>query len=163
MNTQRSNARVDEHPREPISKSSTIPQVDVISLIARPPIILKEDNPSSSLNQAAEVRCAMIQANEEQFPVRMMCRALDVRASGYHEWKGRALVRDALIMALWARKRPRGVIVHCDRGSQYCAHGYSRLLRDNGLICSMSKKGDFIAMPSSSKLRLLAAAARVKR
>lgn len=53
-----------------------------------------------------------------------------------------ALVCDALTMALWRRQRPRGVIVHSDRGSQYCAHDYQRLLRDNELICSMSKKGD---------------------
>ena len=52
------------------------------------------------------------------------------------------LTCDALRMALWRRKRPRGVIVHSDRGSQYCAHDYRRLLRDNGLIASMSKKGD---------------------
>jgi len=32
-----------------------------------------------------------------------------------------ALVCDALTMALWRRKRPEGVIVHSDRGSQYCS------------------------------------------
>jgi transposase InsO family protein len=52
------------------------------------------------------------------------------------------LVCDALQMALWRRKRPRGVIVHSDRGSQYCSDIYQRLLTKNGLICSMSKKGD---------------------
>lgn len=52
------------------------------------------------------------------------------------------LVCDALQMALWRRKRPRGVIVHSDRGSQYCSHEYQRMLFGSGLICSMSKKGD---------------------
>ena len=52
------------------------------------------------------------------------------------------LVCDALTMALWRRKRPSGVIVHSDRGSQYFSREYQRLLRDNHLICSMSKKGD---------------------
>lgn len=52
------------------------------------------------------------------------------------------LVSDALTMALWRRKMPKGVIVHSDRGSPYCAHAYQRLLRANRLICSMSKKGD---------------------
>jgi len=52
------------------------------------------------------------------------------------------LVCDALTMALWRRKRPSGVIIHSDRGSQYCSQEYQRLLRDNHLICSMSKKGD---------------------
>ena len=45
-------------------------------------------------------------------------------------------------MALWRYKRPRGVILHSDRGSQYCAHDTRRLLKAHGLIASMSKKGD---------------------
>lgn len=52
------------------------------------------------------------------------------------------LVIDALQMALWRRKMPRGVIVHSDRGSQYCSHDYQSLLAKHGLICSMSKRGD---------------------
>ncbi|WP_152976321.1 IS3 family transposase [Methyloglobulus morosus] len=53
-----------------------------------------------------------------------------------------ALVCDALIMALWNRKMPKGVIVHSDRGSQYCSAVYQKLFRKHQLICSMSKKGD---------------------
>jgi putative transposase len=52
------------------------------------------------------------------------------------------LVCDALIMALWNRKMPKGVIVHSDRGSQYCSAVYQKLSRKHQLICSMSKKGD---------------------
>lgn len=52
------------------------------------------------------------------------------------------LVIDALQMALWSRKPPKGLILHSDRGSQYCSHAYQKLLKDYGLICSMSKKGD---------------------
>lgn len=52
------------------------------------------------------------------------------------------LVIDALQMAIWRRKMPRGVIIHSDRGSQYCSHDYQQLLADNGFICSMSKRGD---------------------
>lgn len=52
------------------------------------------------------------------------------------------LVCDALIMALWNRKMPKGVIVHSDRGSQYCSAIYQKLFRKHRLICSMSKKGD---------------------
>jgi hypothetical protein len=40
------------------------------------------------------------------------------------------------------RGRPRGVIVHSDRGSQYCAKEYWALLSENGLHCSMSARGD---------------------
>jgi transposase InsO family protein len=52
------------------------------------------------------------------------------------------LVCDALIMALWHRKMPTGVIVHSDRGSQYCSATYQKLFRKYRLTCSMSKKGD---------------------
>jgi transposase InsO family protein len=52
------------------------------------------------------------------------------------------LVCDALRMALWRRKMPTGVIVHSDRGSQYCSADHQHLLRDYHLLCSMSKKGD---------------------
>lgn len=52
------------------------------------------------------------------------------------------LVCDALQMALFRRKQPRGVIVHSDRGSQYCSHDYQALLKANGLHCSMSAKGN---------------------
>lgn len=52
------------------------------------------------------------------------------------------LVCNALQMALWRRKQPRDVIVHSDRGVQYCSAQYQALLSANGLICSMSKKGD---------------------
>ena len=52
------------------------------------------------------------------------------------------LVCDALQMALWRRGMPTGVIVHSDRGSQYCSHLYQALLQSNGLLCSMSAKGN---------------------
>src|SRR3546814_18607419 len=45
-------------------------------------------------------------------------------------------------MALWRRKPLRGVIAHSDRGSQYCSKEYQQLLTANGLVCSMSKRGD---------------------
>lgn len=52
------------------------------------------------------------------------------------------LVCNALLMALWRWKKPSGVIVQSDRGSQYCPHNYQKLMQNHGLICSMSKKGD---------------------
>lgn len=53
-----------------------------------------------------------------------------------------SLVSDALQMAIWRRKKPEQVIVHSDRGVQYCSREYQALLSKNNLICSMSKKGD---------------------
>lgn len=54
----------------------------------------------------------------------------------------KALVCDALLMALFRRKFPKDVIVHSDRGSQYCSIRYQNLLQNNRLIGSMSRKGN---------------------
>jgi transposase InsO family protein len=52
------------------------------------------------------------------------------------------LIIEALEMALWRRKFPAGVLVHSDRGSQYCSDLYQALLKKYGLICSMSEAGE---------------------
>jgi transposase InsO family protein len=52
------------------------------------------------------------------------------------------LVCDALKMAWFRCKRPGGVIVHTDRGSQYCSNDFQALLRQYGMHSSMSRKGD---------------------
>lgn len=51
------------------------------------------------------------------------------------------LTCDALQMALWRRKRPENVIVHTDRGGQYCSSDYQTLLKRHNLRGSMSAKG----------------------
>ncbi|UDQ74581.1 IS3 family transposase [Pectobacterium brasiliense] len=51
------------------------------------------------------------------------------------------LACDALQMALWRRKRPKKVIVHTDRGGQYCSADYQTLLKRHNLHGSMSAKG----------------------
>ena len=51
------------------------------------------------------------------------------------------LVCDALTMALFRRGFPKGVIVHSDRGSQYCSRRYQKLLQHNTLLCSMGRTG----------------------
>lgn len=52
------------------------------------------------------------------------------------------LVCDALRMGLFRRGMPTGVIVHSDRGSQYCSYAYRDLVVANGLHLSMSRKGN---------------------
>jgi putative transposase len=44
--------------------------------------------------------------------------------------------------ALWRRRMPKGVMVHSDRGSQYCSHQYQALMAKHDLLCSMSGKGN---------------------
>lgn len=52
------------------------------------------------------------------------------------------LVINALKSAWLGLGRPSGVLLHSDRGSQYCSHVYQALLRDYGFTCSMSRKGN---------------------
>jgi len=52
------------------------------------------------------------------------------------------LVNDALLMAIWQRKPPRGLIWHTDRGSQYCSDSHAKLAKQHGIIQSMSRKGN---------------------
>ncbi|EIG7224816.1 IS3 family transposase [Salmonella enterica] len=51
------------------------------------------------------------------------------------------LACDALQMALWRRKHPENVIVHTDRGGQYCSADYQSLLKRHNLWGSMSARG----------------------
>jgi len=48
----------------------------------------------------------------------------------------------ALTMAFWRRKPPPGLLHHSDRGSQYASHDYQNKLKEYGMVCSMSGKGD---------------------
>ena len=45
-------------------------------------------------------------------------------------------------MAIFRRKRPKCVIAHSDRGSQYCSYAYRQLLQQHQLLGSMSAKGN---------------------
>ena len=52
------------------------------------------------------------------------------------------MVTDALMMAIWRRGRPRTLMHHSDQGSQYTSEAFQRLMRDNGITCSMSRSGN---------------------
>lgn len=76
-----------------------------------------------------------------------LCVFIDLYSRSIIGWSmnksmNKDLVCNALIMALWRRGFPRGVIVHSDRGSQYASKKYRQLLQTNGLIGSMSRKGN---------------------
>jgi putative transposase len=52
------------------------------------------------------------------------------------------LVLKALMMALWKRKPAPGLIIHSDQGSQYTGHEWQKFIKDHGLVCSMSRRGN---------------------
>ena len=53
-----------------------------------------------------------------------------------------ALALSALRPALQARHVAPGLVHHSDRGSPYASDAYQRVLREHGLVASMSRKGD---------------------
>jgi putative transposase len=59
---------------------------------------------------------------------------------------GERMTKELVINALNSYRlrtgRISGVLVHSDRGSQYCSHEYRALLKDYGFTCSMSRKGN---------------------
>ena len=54
----------------------------------------------------------------------------------------RALVLEALRVALEHRPGARDFIHHSDRGSQYASHDYREALEQAGIMCSMSRRGN---------------------
>jgi putative transposase len=52
------------------------------------------------------------------------------------------LALDALTMACWRRNPRTEVIVHSDQGCQYTSYDWRSLLEANGLVASMSRKGN---------------------
>ena len=52
------------------------------------------------------------------------------------------LVNKALLMAIGKRKPGVGLVWHTDRGSQYASESHLRIIKQYGIIQSMSRKGD---------------------
>jgi len=52
------------------------------------------------------------------------------------------IVMDALAMAWFRRKPAPGLMHHSDRGSQYASHAFQARLKEYGMVCSMSRKGN---------------------
>lgn len=52
------------------------------------------------------------------------------------------LVLQALMMAVWRRKPPAGLLVHSDEGTQFTGHDWQDFLKAHGLVSSMSRRGN---------------------
>ena len=52
------------------------------------------------------------------------------------------LVCEALNNAIKYKRPARGLIVHSDRGSQYCSHQYRQIIDKHGFRSSMSRRGN---------------------
>jgi putative transposase len=51
-------------------------------------------------------------------------------------------VKDALLMACFRRRPAAGLILHSDRGSQYCSQDFQATLTAWGMRSAMSRKGN---------------------
>jgi len=105
--------------------------------------ILLQDFTATSPNQKWLTDITYIQTQEGWL---YLCVFLDLYSRSIIGWSmsdnlKASLVEDALAMALFRRKFPSDVIVHSDRGVQYCSSGYQQQLSLNSLVCSMSSVG----------------------
>lgn len=108
------------------------------------PNLLQQDFEATALNQKWVGDITYLWTDEGWLYLAVLLDLYSRKVIGWamSERMTAALVCDALQMALWRRTMPTGVIVHSDRGSQYCSHDYQRLLKAHELRCSMSAKGN---------------------
>ena len=108
------------------------------------PNLLRQDFSASQPNQKWVSDITYIHTDEGWLYLATLLELYSRKIIGWSmsERMATSLVSDALTMAVFRRHRPKNVIVHSDRGSQYCSHEYQQLLKQHHLICSMSKKGD---------------------
>ena len=52
------------------------------------------------------------------------------------------LVIDAIRMAVWRRRPEVGLVFHSDRGSKYSSKDFQDMLKEHGMVSSMSRKGN---------------------
>jgi putative transposase len=52
------------------------------------------------------------------------------------------LVVDALMMVVWRRGKPTDLLHHSDQGRQYTSEHFQKLLKEQGITCSMSRAGE---------------------
>jgi transposase InsO family protein len=108
------------------------------------PNLLARNFTTGAPNQVWLADLSYIPAREGWF---LLAAVLDLYTRRIVGWAmadhlGHELALAALDMAI-ARQRPApGLLHHADRGVQYAAHAYRARLRQHGLRCSMSRRGD---------------------
>ena len=62
------------------------------------------------------------------------------------------LVLDAMVMTKWLIQPKAPVIIHSDQGSQFGSDDFNRWCKENGLITSMSRRGNCYELAFSRHL-----------
>ena len=74
------------------------------------------------------------------------------------------LVTKALQRAFWSQPPTPGLLVHSDRGGQYCGNAYRQLLHDHQALRSQSRRGDcYDNAQAENRLKVLDASGRASK
>lgn len=106
--------------------------------------VLNRDFTTTSINQKWASDITYIRTREGWM---YLATVIDLHSRAVIGWAmdkriNKNLVCNALMMALFKRKYPKGVVVHSDRGSQYCSNKYLKIIERFKLIGSMSRRGN---------------------
>ncbi|NVO86458.1 IS3 family transposase [Hymenobacter sp. P5252] len=76
-----------------------------------------------------------------------LCAFQDMASKRVVGWQVGATIPEALVIsalqrAFWAQSPTPGMLVHSDRGGQYCGNVYRQLLHDHQAVRSQSRRGD---------------------
>jgi putative transposase len=99
------------------------------------------------------MRYGFVEGNRGRWPVRLMCRVLQVSAGGYYDWRGRPTSakskrREALVVAIEAihaevKARYGSPRIHAElvaRGEPCCVNTVARLMRTHGIAAKVKRK-----------------------
>ena len=74
------------------------------------------------------------------------------------------LITTALQRAFWSQPPTPGLLVHSDRGGQYCGNVYRKLLHDHEALRSQSRRGDcYDNAQAENRLKVLGACGRASK
>jgi transposase InsO family protein len=108
------------------------------------PNVLERNFKTSAPNKAWVTDVTYIATAEGWLYLAVLLDLFSRRVVGWavSECNDRALALAALWRALSSRRPPPGLVHHSDRGSPYASEDYRAVLRQHGLVASMSRKGD---------------------
>lgn len=125
-------------------KRKYIVTTDSKHLLPIAPNRLMRDFSANEPNQVWTTDITYIATDEGWMYLSVMLDLFSRRVVGYsmQPHMQSSLVVDALRMAWFARRPQAGLIVHSDRGSQYCGELFQNQLKVYNMQSSMSRKGD---------------------
>ena len=108
------------------------------------PNLLSRHFTTNAPNKAWVTDVTYIATGEGWLYLAAMLDLFSRRVVGYamSDQNDRLLALDALGHALRARRPRRGLLHHSDRGSPYASDDYRAVLRNRGIVASMSRTGD---------------------